>query len=200
MNQNVLNRTSTATIVREMLKRKPYVRYALEQNIANMSAVARLIQKDVKDTNIEAIKAALIRETSKLSYKRKIRDEVVIDILKDSKILIQDKISVVTSERKVDLPYLVMAKLSDSFVYIVDQTKIPRIKEEGLVLSRDLNAVFISSVNNIGEIPGFIAFLTNILASEDINIKEFISCYTDTVIILTQEDAIKAFTILKRYG
>ena len=93
-----------------------------------------------------------------------------------------------------------MTKLSDSFVYIVDQTKIPRIKEEGLVLSRDLNAVFISSVNNIGEIPGFIAFLTNILASEDINIKEFISCHTDTVIILTQEDAIKAFTILKRYG
>ena len=200
MNQNVLNRTSTATIVREMLKRKPYVRYALEQNIANMSAVARLIQKDIKNTNIEAIKAALIRETHKLSYKRKIRDEIVIDILKNSKILIQDKISVVTSERKVDLPYLVMAKLSDSFVYIVDQTKIPRIKEEGLVLSRDLNAVFISSVNNIGEIPGFIAFLTNILASEDINIKEFISCHTDTVIILTQEDAIKAFTILKRYG
>lgn len=200
MNQNVLNRTSTATIVREMLKRKPYVKYALEQNIANMSAVARLIQKDVKNTNIEAIKAALIRETHKLSYKRKIRDEIVIDILKNSKILIQDKISVVTSERKVDLPYLVMTKLSDSFVYIVDQTKIPRIKEEGLVLSRDLNAVFISSVNNIGEIPGFIAFLTNILASEDINIKEFISCHTDTVIILTQEDAIKAFTILKRYG
>ena len=161
MNQNVLNRTSTATIVREMLKRKPYVKYALEQNIANMSAVARLIQKDVKNTNIEAIKAALIRETHKLSYKRKIRDEIVIDILKNSKILIQDKISVVTSERKVDLPYLVMTKLSDSFVYIVDQTKIPRIKEEGLVLSRDLNAVFISSVNNIGEIPGFIAFLTN---------------------------------------
>ena len=200
MNQNVLNRTSTATIVREMLKRKPYVRYALEQNIANMSAVARLIQKDIKDTNIEAVKAALIRETNKLSYKRKMRDEVVIDILKNSKILIQDKISVVTSERKVDLPYLVMAKLSDSFVYIVDQTKIPRIKKEGLVLSRDLNAVFISSVDDIGEIPGFIAFLTNILASEDINIKEFISCYTDTVIILTQEDAIKAFTILKRYG
>ena len=200
MNQNVLNRTSTATIVREMLKRKPYVRYALEQNIANMSAVARLIQKDIKNTNIEAIKAALIRETHKLSYKRKIRDEIVIDILKNSKILIQDKISVVTSERKVDLSYLVMAKLSDSFVYIVDQTKIPRIKEEGLVLSRDLNAVFISSVENIGEIPGFIAFLTNILASEDINIKEFISCHTDTVIILTQEDAIKAFTILKRYG
>ena len=200
MNQNVLNRTSTATIVREMLKRKPYVKYALEQNIANMSAVARLIQKDVKNTNIEAIKAALIRETHKLAYKRKIRDEIVIDILKNSKILIQDKISVVTSERKVDLPYLVMTKLSDSFVYIVDQTKIPRIKEEGLVLSRDLNAVFISSVNNIGEIPGFIAFLTNILASEDINIKEFISCHTDTVIILTQEDAIKAFTILKRYG
>ena len=59
MNQNVLNRTSTATIVREMLKRKPYVRYALEQNIANMSAVARLIQKDIKITNIEGNKGGI---------------------------------------------------------------------------------------------------------------------------------------------
>jgi hypothetical protein len=47
--------------------------------------------------------------------------------------------------------------------------------------------------------PGFVAFITGLLSSREINIVEFISCSTNTVIILDAGDALNAFSLLENY-
>jgi hypothetical protein len=47
--------------------------------------------------------------------------------------------------------------------------------------------------------PGFVAFVTQLLASRNLNIVEFISCSTNTIIILSPKDALSAFSLLQNY-
>jgi hypothetical protein len=51
----------------------------------------------------------------------------------------------------------------------------------------------------VEETPGFVAFVTQLLASRNINIVEFISCSTNTIIILDGKQALQAFSLLQNY-
>ncbi len=46
---------------------------------------------------------------------------------------------------------------------------------------------------------GYVALITSLLASREINIVEFISCSTNTVIVMGDRDALNAFSLLLNY-
>ncbi len=202
MSNSVSNKTaSTAQMVRDFLSKRPFLVNALEQGIVNHSALARLIQEEIGgERNLEAIKASIMREKSRLIEKEGLRTEKVLQILKRTKTTLRDKIAIVKSKQSLDISYIVRASLSDSLVYMVDQTKLRTEEAKDVYIQKNLVALMLASPKHVEDTPGFVAFITQLLASRAINVKEFISCHTDTIIVLEPEDATKAFSLLQQYA
>jgi aspartokinase len=190
---------SVAQLVRETIQMRPSLLDALNMKIVNYSALARILQAEIGEGSIEAVKAAVIRVSDEIASDRKLREEAVQSILKESKVRLQDKIAVVISPLKLEIPHIVTAHLTDQYVYVVDQTTMKRELEDPVKVQSNLVALILLSPPRVETTPGFVAFITQLLASRNINIVEFISCSTNTIIILNGQDALKAFSLLQNY-
>jgi aspartokinase len=190
---------SVAQLVRETIQMRPSLLDALNMKIVNYSALARLLQDEMEEGSLEAVKAAVIRVADEISQDRGLREEAVLGILKESKVRLQDKIAVVISSVRLDIPHIVTAHLTDQYVYIVDQTTMKqRLPDQAKVESNQV-ALILLSPPRVETTPGFVAFITQLLASRNLNIVEFISCSTNTIIILSPRDALAAFSLLQNY-
>jgi len=192
-------RKSIAQLVRENLSMRPFLLDALKMGIVNYSALARVLQREIGEGSLEAIKAAIIRVGEELVEEWGLREEEVLSILRESKVRLQDKIAVIISPMMLNIPYIVTAYLTDSYVYIVDQTELRGELPEGVQVTKNLVALILLSPERVETTPGFVAFVSQLLASRNINIVEFISCSTNTVIVLDSRDALEAFRLLHRF-
>jgi aspartokinase len=190
---------SVAQLVRETIQMRPSLLDALNMKIVNYSALARILKEELGEGSIEAVKAAVIRVSDEIASDRKLREEAVQSILKESKVRLQDKIAVVISPLTLDIPHIVTAHLTDQYVYVVDQTTMKGKLKDPAKVQSNLVALILLSPPRVEETPGFVAFITQLLASRNINIVEFISCSTNTIIILDGQDALKAFSLLQNY-
>jgi hypothetical protein len=200
MSINVTDRAkSVAQQVRDAIQVRPSVLDALKLGIVNYSALARLLQEEIGDGSTEAVKAAVIRVAEDLGDEQRLQEEEVRTILRESKVKLQDKIAVLISPIKIDVPSLFTTALTDSYVYIVDQTTIRIELPKQVQVMSNLVAMILLSPDKVETTPGFVAFITQLLGSRNINIIEFISCFTNTVIILDPKDALIAFSLLQNY-
>ena len=190
---------SVAQLVREAIQMRPSLLDALNMKIVNYSALARMLQDEIGEGSIEAVKAAIIRVAEDISSERGLQEERVQSILKESKVRLQDKIAVLISPAKLNVPYLVTAYLTDSYVYVVDQTGLKGELPKNVQVTSNLVALILLSPPRVETTPGFVAFVTQLLSSRNINIIEFISCFTNTIIVLDTKDALKAFSLLQNY-
>lgn len=190
---------SIAQKVRETIQMRPSLLDALNMKIVNYSALARYLQEEIGEGSLEAVKAAVIRVADEISSNRYLREQAVLSILKDSKVRLQDKIGVVISSIRLDIPHIVTAHLTDQYVYVVDQTIMKNQLPERVQFQKNLVALILLSPSLVEETPGFVAFITQLLASHNINIVEFISCSTNTIIILDSKQALQAFSLLQNY-
>jgi len=190
---------SVAQRVRDIIRMRPSIVDGLKMGIVNYSALARMLQREMGSGSIEAVKAAVIRVSEELSAERGLTEEKVLSILRDSKVRLQDKIAVIISPEMLDIPYLVTAYLTDSYVYVVDQTMLRGALPGHAQVTSNLVALILISPPRVEETPGFVAFVTHLLASREINIVEFISCSTNTVIVLDPRAALNAFSLLQNY-
>jgi aspartokinase len=190
---------SVAQLVREAIQMRPSLLDALNMKIVNYSALARMLQDEIGEGSLEAVKAAIIRVAEDISSERGLQEERVQSILKESKVRLQDKIAVLISPAKLNVPYLVTAYLTDSYVYVVDQTGLKGELPKNVQVTSNLVALILLSPPRVETTPGFVAFVTQLLSSRNINIIEFISCSTNTVIILDSKDALRAFSLLQNY-
>ncbi|MFX0067490.1 MAG: hypothetical protein ACFFA1_00580 [Promethearchaeota archaeon] len=201
MNKNVINRTkSIAQRVRDILTQRPFIISALRQDIINYTALARSLQEELGNGSVDAIKATIMREKESIAKKNGLREKEILKLLKNTKMQLHDKIAVIYSNRKLSIPYITDADFSSHHVYIVDQTKVKLEKDPDVMVSCGLVALILTGLHSDWlNIPGVIAFITQLLAGQNINIREIISCYTDTIIILNPQDALKAFSLIQRY-
>lgn len=190
---------SVAQMVREEIQMRPSILDALNMKIVNYSALARVLQEEINEGSLEAVKAAIIRVSDEISSDRNLREKAVQSILKESKVNLQDKIAVIISPIKLDIPNIISANLTDQYIYIVDQTTIEKPLPEEVKITRNLVALILLSPLRVETTPGFVSFITQQLASKNLNIVEFISCSTNTIIILDSHDALKAFSLLQNY-
>ena len=187
---------SVANYVRLYLKNKPYMLEALEKGIVNLSELSRQIGKETKIKNVGAIKAALRRFSENLQKEKKRCEERALRLLKKSKIKLLDKVTVVISESPLNIEKLAEVKLENAYVYIVESVEnLPT--NDTIDVHRDCGMVVVSSPPEIEKVPGVVAYLTSLLAWENINVIEFISCYTDTILIVEREDVLKTIEILR---
>ena len=195
MKKNVTNRTLHSK-VRDYIENHPFISNMLAAGIVNFSALARKMQKEIGG-NAETIKVAIARESKNAVKFRGYDEGRVVEILKKSRINIQDKTAVVISENKLNIPRLIASEITENNVYIVDQTKLEIGETKHTKISKDLVALIINSPEKIEHTPGVVAFLTQFFASKNINIRELISCYTDTVIVLDQKDSVKVLELFR---
>jgi len=200
MAEGMSDRTkSVAQLVRDTIQMRPSLLDALNMKIVNYSALARILQDEMGEGSLEAVKAAIIRVGDEISEDRGLREDAVLSILKESKVRLQDKIAVVISPIRLDIPHIVTAHLTDQYVYIVDQTTMKQRLPDQVKVESNLVALILLSPLRVETTPGFVAFITPLLASRNLNIVEFISCSTNTIIILNPRDALSAFSLLQNY-
>lgn len=192
------NGAETVTIaqeVRNYLKNRPYVLEALEKGIVNLSELSRQIQKELKIKNIVAIKAALRRFSEELQKHKHKREERVLKILRKSTITLHDGNSVVITSKPLETEDKIKVNLGGEFVYLTDKNNLGKINGV-LQKHEDCVMIVIHSPAELEATPGVVAFLTSLLAEQNINIIEFISCWTDTIIVVEKKDRLKTYEIL----
>ena len=88
---------SVAQLVRETIQMRPSLLDALKMEIVNYSALARMLQAEIGEGSLEAVKAAIIRISEDMMNEKGLQEEKVLSILRKSVVRLQDKIAVITS-------------------------------------------------------------------------------------------------------
>ena len=71
-----------------------------------------------------------------------------------------------------------------------------KLRGRRLEMEKNLNLITIESPEELEEVPGVISHMLGALASEGVNVVEFISCYTDTLLVIRETDTEKAYRLL----
>jgi len=186
---------SIATKVRALLKQRPYVLEALEEGIVNQSSLSKKIAREIKVDNLVAVKAAVRRFSEELRKHKRKREEDVLTVLKQSSINVHDGLKVIVSSRALDVDSKVALSLDEVFVYLVDKSNVVP-KSQVLSTHEQCGTFVITSPPLIEETPGVVSYLTSLLAEQGINVIEFVSCYTKTLLVIDRKDVPRAYEIL----
>ncbi|WP_337860691.1 aspartate kinase [Ferroplasma sp.] len=188
-------RGNVETMVKDYIRKNPELIISMRMGILNVSKLSRKIWQEEKGYNIISIRSAL----NKVLTENDTVDTLHIDkLLSESKITLQDKIMVITVDKKLDnVNFLSATYLSDSIVYIVDETKNKKIDlPRNAVIEKNVSSLHIFSSMEILKTPGFVMKINERLFSYEINVLQLISCSNETIIIVNRKDAIRAYEAL----
>ncbi len=181
--------------VRSYLRNKPYLLEALEKGIVNLSELSRQIQEDLKTDNTSAVKAALRRYSEELQKHKQKREEKVLQLLRRSGIAVYDRKAVMITGKEIDTKKGMKVDLLDKHVYLIDRKDMPE-RISALDKHDNCTMIVIHSPEELEATPGVVAFLATLLAEQNINIIEFISCWTETIMVVEKKDSLKAYEVL----
>jgi aspartokinase len=181
--------------VRSYLRNKPYLLEALEKGIVNLSELSRQIQKELEIMNMSAVKAALRRFSEELQKHKQKREEKVLEVLKRSAMALYDRKAVVITTKEIDTKTGMKVDLLDKVVYLLDRSDMPE-RISALVKHDNCTMIVMHSPEELEATPGVVAFLTTLLSEQSVNIIEFISCWTETIIVVEKKDSLKAYEVL----
>jgi hypothetical protein len=181
--------------VRKHLRNKPYLLEALEKGIVNLSELSRQIQEDMQIENTSAVKAALRRFAGELQKNKQKREEKVLEVLRKSVLVVYDRKSVIITNKEINDKNGMRVDLPDKFVYLLDKKDLPE-RVNALVKHDNCTMIVMHSPEELESIPGVIAFLTTLLSEQNVNVIEFISCWTETIIVVEKKDSFKTYETL----
>ncbi len=181
--------------VRNYLRNKPNLLEALEKGIVNLSELSRQIQEELKTDDVSAIKAALRRYSEELQKHKQKREEKVLQLLKRSSIAVYDRKSVMITSKELNSQTGMKVDLMDKFVYLLDRSDLPE-RISTLVKHDNCTMIVVHSPEELEVTPGVVAFLASLLAEQNVNIVEFISCWTETIIVVDKKDSLKTYEVL----
>ncbi len=191
-----VQRGNVQDVVDRYLKLFPENLLSLREGIVNLSKLAEKIKVKFPEYNVISIRYVLnqIKEKGDLV---KYEGSYVHELLVKSKISLQDKITVLTTNKSMNIEFLSATYLTDLIVYVIDEMKTGEIKSTtGISIERDVSALHILSSKEIERVPGFVMRITERLFAESINILQLISCSNETWIILKKEEAVRAYEAL----
>jgi hypothetical protein len=174
------NTLTIAQNVRNHLRNKPYLLEALEKGIVNLSELSRQIQKELKTDDTSAIKAALRRYSEELQR---------------SNIAVYDRKSVMITAKELPTQTGMKVDLMGKFVYLLDRSDLPE-RISTLVKHDNCTMIVVHSPEELEATPGVVAFLATLLAEQNVNIIEFISCWTETIMVVEKKDSLKTYEVL----
>ena len=194
---------TVAAKTREFVKNRPYLSEALENNIVNMSQLARVIQRELNLQSEHAIKAALRRYSLRTKNSRALRERAVLQQLRFSKLMLIDNLSIVVTYKDFEIVNKIKMKLGDlHYVYLVEKGSLEKIREKVKnslrLIHEDCAAIVVNSPEQMEITPGVVWYLTSLLSTQNVYSLAFASCYTETTIVVQRSDAIKSYEILSK--
>ena len=108
---------------------------------------------------------------------------------------IYDRKSVVITTKEINTKTGMKVDLLGKVVYLLDRSDMPE-RVSALVKHDNCTMIVMHSPEELEATPGVVAFLTTLLAEQNVNIVEFISCWTETIIVVEKKDSLKAYEVL----
>jgi hypothetical protein len=208
--------TSVAYRVREYLDGHPVVGDAIRLGIGNYSAIGRRIAEDAGLPFSAAIVAACRRYPRGRGSSS--RESAVRRVLRKSRIETRTKVAAITLGLGADVLQRLgdvveelldenslcrIIQVSRGTVVIVDEDSVLRITKvlrgaQVVAVRKGLVELAVTSPESIEQTPGLLTLLTGVLSAQSINIVEALSCFTDTIFLLEQDDLNAAMAVLTR--
>jgi len=208
---------STAEITLDYIKEHPHIKSCLKKGLINYSALSRSISKELKiekQTSKEAILVAARRIEEKLKDESK-EEMRIKELFARSDVSIRNRIIVLVVEKDINLEALdniqkSIRKDHGIFYLIEGSASYTIITQDNCkdVLLKKFDCKLIQSKNNrvmidfkspqsIEETRGVLSYITSLFSENGVNIEEFMSCYTDTILIIKEGDLEKVVKIMK---
>ena len=206
---------STAQLTEEYIKSHPYIQSCLKKGIINYSSLARLISKEIK-INSKSSKEAILIAARRYAYvlkKQSDNEKKIKDFLADSSFILKNKVTVFIIKKQLSPGQLdsIAKKIreqfgvffliegSNSYTLIIEEKYVSEIKGKiGMLIiqeTKDLVLLTFTTSKEIEYLTGVVAYLSSLLAENGINIREHISCWTDTLFVIEKEDMQKAINL-----
>ncbi len=199
------------------LSEHPSIKDCLKSNVINYSRLSRKISRELgleKKATMEAILIACRRYAEKIR-KEDISESRIRKILKESELEIKNKIIVAIvdkhffTDRLLKLESSIRSR-SDLFYAIEGTASFTIITLEKYAeqiesafranlrkLSRNLALISIKSPEDLEGTPGVVDYLYSIFGENGINIVETMSCWTDTLFVISEDDVQKVIKFLR---
>lgn len=195
----------------------PSIKDCLNNGLINYSSLSRKIAAELNmnvKNNFDAILIACRRLKRKLK-KEDVSENRILNILKQSKIEIKNKIIAVVLEKDIYFGNLInlekeIKKRKEIFRIIEGASGITIITAEDfldlikkyfknkIVLeNKNLAEITIKSPEEIEATPGTYAYLASLFGENNVNIVESLSCFTDTIFLVKEEDAGKVINLMR---
>lgn len=190
---------TTANIIRLYLKRRPQLLSMVRNGLCNYSSLARKLQHGIfpgKKGEFTAIKAALLRMAHKESDEGADWEKGVEKILRASTVEIRSDVCVVSSKTGIGVPVIATSNSKSGVMSVVDSSFAKDLKKKGLGIIDGLTLIILCSPRELQETPGCVSVILDAIAAEGINVLEFISCHTDTLMVVKNADAVRVYGIL----
>jgi hypothetical protein len=212
-----IGQNNIARQVADYIELHPVVKNALQRGIVNYSSLVREIQKNLGlEKNFEAVLIAVRRNATKLMKTSINLAEKVSKVLSQSNMEIKTKRAVIMIEKnqralnmvhsiiskiKADAGYLDLIEGSDSVSVILEEKLVSEFKKlqpDILRINKDQIEIVIRSPEDIEDVPGVIAFVTNAFAERGINIQEILSCYKETILLFDKKDINEVVEVMNK--
>jgi len=206
---------SISKIVQNLIDNDLSLQDSLQKDYGNYSAIARMLKPKVKeilgkDVKLESIITSVKR--AKTNYKplrgkiTKVVARSVINIRTDVA-----KISIEITKGNLEITRKALANFPQEFFQVIegisaitlifDQVLFNKIcsmftEKDILDKKQNLATIIIRSPDELIHTPGCVIAFYNTVSRRHINIEETMSCFTDTIIVLSMEDVSKAFAAL----
>ncbi len=208
---------STAELAEEYIRTHKAVKECLKEGLINYSALARKISKELgieKKSSRDAVMIATIRYAKKIKS-GKSEEETIKNLLKNSSLEIKNKVSVYILEKSVNLDDLIdiekKARKKEEVFFSIEGTKsitlmisqnfddeVKKIFKGKTLSNSHKNAVMIiKSPESIENVSGVLAYVSGLFHDNDVNIIESLSCWTDTIFIVKEDDVAKVMKFMQ---
>ena len=201
----------------EYISNHPSVKDCLKNGLINYSSLSRKIASELDlspKKDFDAILIACRRFKRKLK-KEEIHENKILKILKESKIEIKNKIIAIVIEKDIFFENLInlekeIKKRKEVFRVIEGISAITIITTEDfldlikryfknkiILENKNLAEITIKSPKEIETTPGTYAYICSLFGENNINIVETVSCWTDTIFLIDENDVGKAMGLLR---
>jgi hypothetical protein len=183
------------------VKKRPFLKEMLRERIANYSSLARKISREAfgNERHANAVKMALVRMVGRIREREEDLEGRILSVLRGSSLSIRSKVVVIVCSRELEkIKYLSYAESGGMITYVATLQEAEKARRSKSVvrLEPNLNLITVHSPPSLEDTPGVIAHILDALAEEGINVAEFVSCYTDTLLVVREADTARAYEIL----
>lgn len=206
-------RTSVARVTQKYIREHPSIADCLDRGLINYSALAREICTAHRLDSFDAVVIACRRYFERRKP-RESHEQRVTALIRHAKVRVRNKIAVVVVEKSNSLEKAISLQKSvkkdrgdfnliegEEVITIITNTEyVPQMRElfgsRLRRVSKGLVQITMIFDQRLETTTGVVSYIYRLFAENSINIREEMSCWTDVMVVVDENDAARAMQIL----